>query len=292
MNIRYLSLALAFVVALSGCGGGDSSSETLEKPVNDTLTRQEPASFAGSYGGVIGSALKDFYNTSLSMSTIVNNDGEFWMTYSNLGFIHSAESENLTFGLIHGKFEKSDALYIDTLSTNATDYSFTSHNTSSRLIDFDLGGTQGAEFTFFDTMVYEDPSYPEGFTELVPYSVYLDYDQGNSTDQLKDYEGVYQGALVTTHTSNTASMVTNTVSTNKMGYSIIDEQGCIIEGDISFDPKSIYLRADGNVNSSADTCLLEEGAVHGLVSKDDDNSKVLILVSDDNNDAYVFSVSN
>ncbi|MBF4489992.1 hypothetical protein IOD06_08835 [Psychrobacter sp. N25K4-3-2] len=299
MNVRYSSLLLVSILALSGCGGGSDSdsgdssvtpntgSPSVEQNTN-TQQRQEPEPFAGSYSGVINSDLKDIYNTYLSMSTIVNNDGEFWMVYTNNGFIYNAN--DLVFGLINGKFKKSSNPNFTSLSSNATDYSFTSNSVGTRSIDLDLGRQNGADFTFFETVVYEDVSNPEGFEEELRYPVFLDYNQGNSTDKLEDYKGVYQGALVTTSTRSTASMVTNAISKGRMGYSIVDEQGCIIEGDITFDPKSIYLRVDGNVDNSAITCHLEEGKVHGLVTKDDDKSKVLMLVNDDNKEAYVFSV--
>ena len=292
MKIRYLSLALASVLALSGCGSDDSGSGVSSTPpkevVDKTPQRQEPESFAGSYSGIINSDLKDIYNTSLSMSTIVNNDGEFWMVYTNNGFIYNPN--NLVFGLVNGKFKKSDNPNVTSLSSNATDYSFTSNSISRRLIDLDPMPYSGADFTFFETVVYEDEFNPEGFEEELRYPVFLNYDQGNFKDQLKDYKGVYQGALVTTSTRSTASMVTNDISKGKMGYSIVDEHGCIIAGNITFDPKSIYLRVDGNVDNSAATCFLESGKVHGLVSKDDEKSKVLMLVNDDNEEAYVFSV--
>lgn len=296
MNIRYLSLALASMLAISGCGGSDGDSENSVSPaipdetVDKVPQRQEPEPFAGSYGAVINSDLKDIYKTDLFMSTIVNNDGEFWMIYTNNGFLYSAG--DLVFGLINGKFKKSSNPNFTSLSSNATDYSFTSNTIGTRSIDLDLGRQNGADFTFFENIVYEDASNPDGFQEELQYPVFLNYNEGNSTDQLKDYKGVYQGALVTTSMRNKASLVTNDISQGKMGYSIIDEKGCVIKGNITFDPKSIYLRVDGNVENSAITCPLEAGKVHGLVTKDRYDAKTLILVNDDNEEAYVFSVVN
>ena len=292
MNKRYLSLALASMLALYGCGGGDGDSSdattTPEKIVDEPQQRQDPEAFAGSYGAVINSSLKDIYKTDLFMSTIVNNDGEFWTIYTNNGFIYSAE--DLVFGLINGKFNKSDNLNLTSLSSNATDYSFTSNSINARSIDFDSRGASGANFTFFEPIVYEDASNPDGFQEELQYPVFLNYNEGNSTDQLKDYRGVYQGALVTTSTRNKASLVTSDISKGKMAYSIIDEQGCTIKGYITFDPKSVYLRVDGDVDNSSTACALEAGEVHGLITKDRDESKTLVLVNDDSEEAYVFSV--
>ncbi|SJN42754.1 hypothetical protein [Psychrobacter sp. JB385] len=292
MNTRYSSLVLASVLALSGCGSDDSGSGTSPTPseevVDKVAQRQEPESFAGSYGTVINRALEDIYKTNLYMSTIVNNDGEYWMIYTNNGFIYNPN--DLVFGLINGKFKESSAPNATSLSSRATDYSFTNNSISTRSIDLESRSDGDAYFTFLETVVYEDESNPEGFEEEVWYPVFLNRTEGNSTDQLKDYKGMYQGALVTTNTRNKASLVTDNISQGKMRYSIVDEQGCIIAGNIIFDPKSVYLRVDGVVDNSAVTCLIKAGKAHGLVTKDRYDAKTLILVNDDNEEAYVFSV--
>lgn len=292
MNIRYSSLVLASVLALSGCGSDDSGSGTSPTPseevVDKVAQRQEPESFAGSYGTVINRALEDIYKTNLYMSTIVNNDGEYWMIYTNNGFIYNPN--DLVFGLINGKFKESSVPNATSLSSRATDYSFTNNSISTRSIDLESRSDGDAYFTFLETVVYEDESNPEGFEEEVWYPVFLNRTEGNSTDQLKDYKGMYQGVLVTTNTRNKASLVTDNISQSKMRYSIVDEQGCIIAGNIIFDPKSVYLRVDGVVDNSAVTCLIKAGKAHGLVTKDRYDAKTLILVNDDNEEAYVFSV--
>lgn len=300
MHVRYLSLVLISMLGVSGCGGGGDSDSggssiipntdipSIEHNTDTTQKRQVPEPFAGSYGAVINSDLKDIYKTDLFMSTIVNNDGEFWMIYTNNGFLYSAG--DLVFGLVNGTFEKSSNPNFTSLSSNATDYSFTSNSVSTRSIDLDSRSNGGADFTFFENIIVEDVSNPEGFQEELRYPVFLNYNEGNSTDKLEDYKGMYQGALVTTNTRNKASLVTNNISQGRMKYSIVDEQGCTIDGYIIFDPKSIYLRVDGNVDNPAITCPLEAGKVHGLVTKDRYDSKTLILVNDDNKEAYVFSV--
>lgn len=296
MNVRYLSLFLVSMLAVSGCGG-DSDSDSGDSAVTAnpgmpntgiTQKRQEPEPFAGSYGRVINSDLKEIYKTDLFMSTIVNNDGEFWKVYTNNGFTYNAN--NLVFGLINGKFEKSSSPNVTTLSSNANDYNFTSNTIQLRSINLDFGRKDGAYFTFYEDRFSTGGLDSDDLQDQDQYPVFLNYNEGNSTDQLKDYKGVYQGALVTTRTRNTASLVTNDISQGKMGYSIVDEKGCIIKGNITFDPKSVYLHVDGEADSSAITCNIKEGKVHGLVTKDRYDSKTLILVNDDNEEAYVFSV--
>lgn len=284
MNIRYLSLALASILALSGCGSDSDSSSSVNKPTIPEQPNPEQPLPEKTQNQVFGFAfngksdLQNIHDTSgVVQRLVVDNSGEYWMIYNNTIDLQGNQlatlPDKVSYGLMHGTFSKNAINY--SYNSETTDFSVL--NRTRRVFDFSVETVANNALSliyiidFGDTLAVNTNSVLARTT--LPEKQEISEQVGQSTGALAGTFGVSSG----------------TFTVNKDGtFNIIDTRQCIIRGTLKNNNDSKFTVVDAIIDASSQRCPLEDGVASGIRLIDDEGGTILLTTPNDNN-GYIFN---
>lgn len=285
MNIRYLSLALASVLALSGCGSDSNdnnnnvslpSAPVLPTPGLPKPDRPQNQVFGFAFDGK--SDLRNIHDTNnVVQRLVVDDSGEYWMIYNNTIDLQGNQLDPLpdkvSYGLMHGTFSENTVNY--SYNSKVTDFSVL--NRTRRVFDFSVETVANNALSliyiidFGDTLAVNTNSVLARTT--LPEKQKISEQVGQSTGALAGTFGVSSG----------------TFTVNKGGtFNIIDTRQCIIRGTLKNNNNSKFTVVDAIIDASSQRCPLEDGVASGIRLIDDEGGTILLTTPNDNN-GYIFN---
>lgn len=290
MDIRYSSLFLASMLALSGCGSDSDSSSSVNEPTTPELPNPEEPAPEEMQNQVFGFAFDGTTNLSniyaadaVVQRLVVDTNGEYWLINNNtidaqgeqLGF--DVLPSNLIYGLSHGNF--SEQITDNRYQSTATDFATAFSTSEVKRRTFDLN----AELVTEDKLrlIYESNT---GNTTVFNSNALLKKSSIPTKESIDQQVGQYTGALAGTFGVSSGTFTVNANGT----FSIIDTRQCLIQGTLDNSTDSKFTVVSVDIDASSQRCPLEDGEAKGIRLIDEEGGTIVLTTPNDNS-GYIFN---
>jgi|GEM_PF-5912290 len=289
MNVRYLGLALASILALAGCGGDDSDGAQInepkpsnpEQPLPETTQNQV---FGFAFDGVTN--LSNIYGAgAVVQRLVVDTNGEYWIVNNNTIDASGEQIDTLPsksfIGLTHGKFSADmvDGYYPSIATDFATDFT----NFRSVRSMFNLGAEAANNDNV--SLIYK---YSVGNDTIINSNAMLTKSAIPIKEPIEQQVGQYTGALTGAPDGLFGLGVgTLTVNANNT-FSIVDTRACLIQGTLDNSTDSKFTVVTATIDARSERCPLESGEAEGVRLIDEQGGTILLTTLSDDS-GYIFS---
>ncbi len=292
MNIRYSSLLLASILALSGCGSDSDSNASVNEPTTPEQPNPEQPLPEETENQVFGFAfdgttdLSNLYGTdAVVQRLVVDTSGEYWLINNNTIDANGEQLDPLpsksVIGLTHGKFgeEMADGYYPSLSTDFITD--FTAFN-SMRSV-FNLGAKAVNDDTL--KLMYQ---YSSGNSTTINSNASLIKNDIPMKESIEQQIGQYTGTLIGA-SDGRFGLGLGTLTINANGtFSIIDTRQCMIQGTLDNSTDSKFTVVNVTIDASSERCPLENGEAEGIRLIDKEGGTIVFTTPNDNN-GYIFN---
>lgn len=292
MDIRYSSLFLASILALSGCGSESDSSSSINEPTKPELPNPDEPSPEEMQNQVFGFAFDGTTNLSniygvdaVVQRLVVDTNGEYWLINNNTIDAQGEQIDPLPskplIGLTHGKFSAKmvDGHYPST----STDFTTNFIAFNSMRSVFNLSAEPVTDDKV--RLTYKDNS---GSTTAINSNALLVKSSIQTKESIDQQIGQYTGAL-TGAPDGLFGLGVGTLTINANGtFSIVDTRQCLIQGTLDNSTDSKFTVVNATIDASSQRCPLENGEAKGIRLIDEEGGTIVLTTANDNS-GYIFN---
>lgn len=292
MDIRYSSLLLASILALSGCGSDSDSNASVNEPTIPEQPNPEQPLPEETQNQVFGFAFDGTTNLSniyaadsVVQRLVVDTNGEYWLINNNTIDAQGEQLDPLPIkpfiGLTHGRFsaEMVDGHYPSTSTDFTTN--FIAFNSIRSVFNLSAEPVTDDKVR----LTYKDNS---GNTTAINSNALLVKSSIPIKESIDQQIGQYTGAL-TGAPDGLFGLGVGTLTINANGtFSIVDTRQCLIQGTLDNSTNSKFTIVNATIDASSQKCPLEDGEAKGIRLIDEEGGTIVLTTPNDNS-GYIFN---